>query len=131
MFLVYCTLGLFGFAISLYSFVLEQRLKTIPSYKPFCDISDRISCSKPLKSSYAHLFGFSNAALGVIFYALVCALAYLEATTLLFGVLLAGCIASCYLAYLLYVKIGSFCLVCTATYLINFAMLIVFLLTSF
>lgn len=118
-----------GFAFSLYAYIVEKKLKNDPTYKPACDISDRISCSKVATSPYANLFFVSNAVAGMLFYALVILLAVLilhgvlPDERLLMIVLVCGVLMSVYLAYILYTKIKSLCLVCTATYIINAALL--------
>ena len=115
--------ALIGLCISIYAYMVEQKIKIDPTYKAACDLSDRISCTKPLLSPYAHLFYYSNATFGIIYYIVVAALAYLNAVNVLFLVALAGCLVSLYLAYILYVKIKSLCIVCTSLYLINFLIL--------
>lgn len=116
-------LAVIGFVISLYASIVERKLKHDPTYKPACDISDRISCSKVATSPYANLFFISNAVAGMLFYALVMLLAFLEYGQLLMITVVAGVLMSIYLAYILYTKIKSLCLVCTATYIINAALL--------
>lgn len=117
-------LATIGFALSLYAFIVEQRLKRNTAYKPACDISDRISCSKVAASPYANLFFVSNAVVGMLFYVLVMLLAALHYERLLMVVVLGGALMSVYLAYILYAKIKSLCLVCTATYIVNGALLV-------
>ncbi len=117
-------LATIGFALSLYAFIVEQRLKRDRTYKPACDISDRISCSKVAASPYANLFFVSNAVVGMLFYVLVMLLAVLHYEHLLMVVVLGGALMSVYLAYILYAKIKSLCLVFTATYIINGALLV-------
>lgn len=116
--------ALIGFGISLYAYIIEQKIRSTPDYKPFCDINDKISCSKPLKSEYSNLFFVSNAIVGMAFYALTIVLSVLEAQKLLLVAAIASFIATCILAYILYVKIQSFCLVCTATYIVNIIILL-------
>ena len=62
MMFVIVLLAVLGFGISLYTYITEQKVKLNPEYKPVCDLSDRISCSKPMKSQYANIFFLSNAA---------------------------------------------------------------------
>ena len=120
---VFIMLAALGLGISLYTYVIEQRLKRDVSYKPVCDISDRISCSKPMQSQYASLFYFSNALVGTVFYGLLIALALVEARNLMFIATIGASIVSCVLAYLLYVKIKALCLLCTSLYIINLLLL--------
>jgi vitamin-K-epoxide reductase (warfarin-sensitive) len=118
-------LAVLGFCISLYTYLLEKKVKKDPNYKPVCDISDKISCTKPMKSSYAALFYFSNAVIGMIFYAVIALLAFFEMHKLIALLAIAGFIASCILAYVLYSRIKSLCLLCTALYGINILILYV------
>ena len=53
-------LSCLGFFVSLYTFIIEEKIKRDRSYKPVCDISDAISCSKPIMIQYGNLIGFSN-----------------------------------------------------------------------
>lgn len=108
-----------GFCISLYMYLVEQKVKQDPSYKPFCDLSDRVSCTKPMKSDYGNLLFVSNTLIGMIYYALVAGLASVHASSLLLAATVGGCLVSCYLAYLLLVKIKSVCLLCVSLYVVN------------
>ncbi len=118
-------LALLGFGISLYIYMLEQKVKRNPEYKPVCDISDRVSCTKPMKSPYAHYFYFSNAVLSMGFYFLMIIFAFLETEKLVLLGSLCACVVSCVLAYFLYFKVKSFCLLCTSLYIINILLLLV------
>ncbi len=112
-------LGVCGFGLSAYAFFLEYKISRDPTYKPICDLSDAVSCSKPVLSPYGKLFGISNALIGIVFYAAVCTFAFAHAYTLLLYASIAACVVSLYLAGVLYTKIRVFCLVCTALYCIN------------
>lgn len=116
-------LAIIGFCISLYTYFIEQKIKTTPSYKPVCDLSDRVSCSKPIQSIYGNIFFISNALAGMLYYILIAALSWFHFDMLLLVAAIASCIFSLYLAYLLYFKIKSFCLLCTSLYFINFLIL--------
>lgn len=113
------TLAIVGFLVSVYAYITEEKIKENPNFKPVCDISDRISCSKPLKSEYANIFYISNTMAGIIFYALLAVLAFFNMAAALFYASIAACAASLYLAYLLYFKIQALCLICTSLYIIN------------
>lgn len=112
-------LAVFGFGISLYGFMVEQKIKSNQDYKPVCDISDKISCSKPFKSPYGKLLGVSNTVVGMVFYATIFVLALFGQGQALQFLSLCALIATGVFAYLLYVKIKSFCLICNATYVVN------------
>ncbi len=112
-------LAVIGFCISLYTYLLEKKVKQNPGYKPVCDISDKISCTKPMKSAYANIFYISNALVGMVFYAVMAVGAFLNLHQLLFILACIGCIGSIVLAYFLFFKVKSFCLLCTSLYIIN------------
>ena len=118
-------LAVVGFIVSLYGFLIELWIKKDPTYKPACDLSDRVSCSKPILSKYGKLLGVSNTILGMGYYLAVSALALFGFMDLLILVTAAGALASVGFAYILYFKIKSFCLICSATYAINIALLII------
>lgn len=129
-------LPIIGFCISLYTYITERKIAQNPSYKPFCDISDRISCTKVMKSAYANLFFYSNALISTIFYIIFFIVTLLTPLlfksfipTLCLSVL--ACLASCILGYFLYFRIKTLCLLCTLLYIINFLLLICTLLLFF
>lgn len=112
-------LSLIGFGVSLYTYNLEQKVEQQPDYKPACDLSDTVSCTKPIKSKYGKLFFVSNSLVGMLYYCIVAVLAFFDARMLL---VLASCgaiVVSVVLAYILYFKIKSFCLLCNALYVVN------------
>lgn len=117
-------LAVIGFAVSLYTYITEQKIKNEPDFKPVCDISDRISCTKVMKSEYSNLFFFSNAGVGMLFYVVMIILALIPAPKLMLLAAFASVTVSAILAYILYFKIKSVCLLCTSLYVINLAMLI-------
>jgi vitamin-K-epoxide reductase (warfarin-sensitive) len=112
-------LAIIGLFISLYSYYIERLLKENINYKPICDISSRISCTKPLKSKYRNLFLLSNSLVGIIYYVAIVLLALLNLECMLFYLSLAGIVASIVLIYILLVKIKSLCLVCFSIHAIN------------
>lgn len=123
--MIISALALIGLVISLYAWLLEQKLTKNPSYKPLCDLSDTVSCTKPIKSSYAHLLYFSNAAWGIVYYVHVLFLAAFNAPRLLALVTTGGVISSIVLAYILCFKIRSVCLVCISLYVVNILLFLV------
>lgn len=118
-------LAVCGFLISLYGFLVEQKFRQNPNYKPVCDINNRISCSKAFMSEYGKLFGVTNTLAGMAYYGLVFVLVILGFSNLLFYLTAIGVGASFFFAYLLIFKVQSLCLVCFATYIIN-ALLFIF-----
>lgn len=112
-----------GLCISLYTYSVERAIQSDVHYKPACDISDRISCTKPMQSPYANMFFISNALVGVLYYVLIMALTLLHASTLLTMAASVACVCSLVFAYILYVKVEAFCILCTSVYVINFCIL--------
>lgn len=99
----------------------------------FCDISDRLSCSKVAASPYAALLGVPVAAWGALAYLLVgglavWALARRPHATFPGGLLLvvAGFMTAtaAVLAYLSEVVIGAFCVMCTGSWTISVILLV-------
>lgn len=113
-----------GLCLSAYAFFVEQKIAANPTYKPVCDLSDRISCTKPLASKYGKFFGVNNTVFGLIFYAAMIVAALFNAHTLMLYGAIAACCVTVVLAYILYFKIHSFCLVCSSIYLVNICLLI-------
>lgn len=110
-------LAVFGLIVSLYALYVEWRYTRIRNFKPWCDISEKISCTKVLSSRYGHLLGIPNAAPGVVFYIIVWILAIIGGP--LFLITLFGVIASIYLAYTSFFELELFCVVCGASWIVN------------
>lgn len=123
-------LGLIGLIVSIYAIYVE--MKTLGG--ALCDLSNRASCSKVLKSEYArlakiflnlradHPLNIPNTYFGVIFYLMVMLFDFVNipfkevflfiASSFSFSV----CII---LGYVLYFILYDFCIVCVTTYIIN------------
>lgn len=124
MFCATALLATVGLLVSAYGYFIEQKMKQDPTYKPVCDISDKISCSKPFQSPYGSLMKIPNTIFGIGFYSAMLAFSVLEYKQPLFYFSLAAVGVSCYLAYILYVKIKSLCLLCSTIYAVNFGLLL-------
>lgn len=122
--IIIIVLGISGFLISLYSYYIERALKRDSSYRPVCDLSDRISCSKPILSQYGHLLGIENAIPGMLYYLMIVILAFIHAPIVFFALTVMAGIVTLYLAWALYFKIRAWCPLCLAIYLINILLLI-------
>lgn len=118
-------LSLVGIAVSVYAYVIEMNIAANAEYRPMCDFSDLISCTRVIGSPYAKLVGISNALIGVAFYSLIFVLACFSAVTIVFYFSLASVVVSIGLAYITYFKLRSLCLVCTVIYFINVLLMIV------
>lgn len=112
-------LAVAGLGLSVYAYAIQKKLEADKEYKPFCDLSDAVSCVKPLKSPYSSLFGIGNGLVGIIFYTILIACIVAKLTTFVCWLSTAAVIASIWFGYLLYVKIKSVCIVCTALYIVN------------
>lgn len=118
------TLAAIGFAISQYVFWVEKRTREDRDYTPLCDINDRISCTRAFKSRYGNLLGFSNSILGMFFYTVLFIAQLLGFEMMVFGLSFAAAVASFGLAYILYFRVKSLCLICTSIYVINILLLV-------
>ena len=107
-----------------YGFFIERNLKLDPGYKAVCDLSDRVSCTKTFLSPWGKLFGISNVYIGMVFYAAMILFGLLDQVHLTLLGAVGACIASLFLAYILFAKIKTFCLVCITTYVINVILLV-------
>ncbi|MBI2452438.1 hypothetical protein HYV50_05180 [Candidatus Pacearchaeota archaeon] len=117
-------LSAIGFLLSIYAFYVKKNHEKNKSYKPFCDISKKFSCTKAFSSKHGNLIGVSNTLFGIIFYPIVFIFALLNQAQLIFFLSIPALLASLYLAYLSYIKMKNFCLVCSLIYLINFLIFI-------
>ena len=123
MILVFQIITVCGFLISLYALYVRHKVLKAPGYSPICDIRANISCSKALGSQYSKTMGVPNALAGLLFYALVFVLSFSYMQLVIYPVL-ASVLFSLYLAYISYIKQKNFCLVCTLTYVVNIALLV-------
>lgn len=121
-------LSVIGFCLSFYLCIEEKKMKQDAAYKPMCDLSDSVSCSKVMHSQYAKLFFISNAVSGIFYFSLVAILAFFNLTCMLKIVTFIGFVTSCYLLYILFCKIKTLCIVCLAIDSLN---IILFLLALF
>ncbi|KRZ80654.1 Vitamin K epoxide reductase complex subunit 1-like protein 1, partial [Trichinella papuae] len=127
--------------ISIYALFLETIKEAKPSYVPFCDVSETISCSKALMSRWSRGFGIvgtllgekhflnlRNPVYGIFFYITLILLKITKkrrwTKKVIFYLVVVSNIGSLYLAYLLYAVIYSLCLVCISIYVVNFCLLI-------
>ena len=111
-----------GFILSCYAYYVEKKAAD-KKFKPVCDINENISCTKAFLSEYGKILGKPNSFFGIFFYPIVFILFYLNVFSFVFYLSLLSAVSSVYLAYLSYVKLKNFCLVCTGVYLVNFLLL--------
>lgn len=113
-----------GLIIAAYAYFVESKIEADPTYKPLCDISGAVSCSKPMRSKYSKIFMFSNGTLGMIYYASMMVLAVFECIYCARLLSVAGVCMSVFFAYILFFKVKSFCLICISLYAVNIALLL-------
>ena len=108
-------LALAGILLSVYALHVKRRSGR-DDYTPLCDINEHISCTKAFTHTYGTTLKVHNGWLGVIYYTLVFAVPH---PSFFFIIATIAMIKTFQLAYLSYWKMRNFCLVCTATYIIN------------
>ena len=111
-------LSLVGFLLSVYFLYVKFRSGKDKNYKPICDFSDTISCSKAATSKYSTLHVIPTSILGLIFYPLVFALAQYSMFEYIFYLAIA---TTAFLIYQIYnsFRIKVACPVCIAIYIVH------------
>ena len=117
-------LAVIGLLISIYGITTERKLQQDVHYKATCDISDTISCTRPMLSSYNKMFGISNSWASALYYVIILAAALFNQSQLLMLITGAGLLVTIVFAYILYFKVKALCLICTALYIVNIALAI-------
>jgi len=112
-------LSIIGILLSLYTLYLHVKINNNANYRAICDINDRMSCTKTIKSKAGKIFGIPNGIFGIGFYVLLLILIYLNFINYVFYLAVLGLISTVYFAYELYFKMKMFCLVCNGIYVIN------------
>ncbi|KAL4658337.1 vitamin K epoxide reductase complex subunit 1-like protein 1 [Arapaima gigas] len=132
-----CTVGAL---LSVYALHVELSRERDPGYRAMCDLAESVSCSKVFTSRWGRGFGLvqllvsedsilnqPNSVLGIVFYTLQLALGQCtasgRATHFLVWSSWLSMAGSLYLAGVLLLVLGDFCVVCVSTYLINAALL--------
>lgn len=125
-----------GVGLSIYAYMVEVNFENNINYKPLCDISPGISCSRAFKSEYAKglggligkdtwILGFlaekENSLFGILSYSLFATLSLsnsLFINNVLVFLFILSILMSIYFAYVLYI-LQTICVVCVATYVTN------------
>ncbi|AJF61727.1 TPA: hypothetical protein HA239_01460 [Candidatus Woesearchaeota archaeon] len=115
-------LSLLGLLLSVYALYVKERSKD-KKYRPLCDISRNISCTKAFSSRYYNRFLVPNPVIGGIYYTAIIALSFTY-PWFVFYASIPALLFSVYLAYVSYAKQKNFCLVCSSIYLINILLFI-------
>ncbi len=116
-------LSILGFVVSLYAYIVERKYEKDKKYKAVCDISDNMSCKKAFTSEYGKIFGISNSFIGMLFYVGLFVLTLYNFSNIIFYMSWLSFAMSVYLAYISFIKMKNFCLVCTSIYIINILLL--------
>ena len=130
--LAFCLLGL---AASTTSSVVHYRLLTQPGYTSFCDVNATVSCTEAYLSRYGSFWGVPVALGGVLFFALVFAIAGAggrmsvasrdNVPGYVFSLSTLGLAVVLYLAWASYFVLKAFCILCAITYVAVIALFIV------
>ncbi|XP_030629525.1 vitamin K epoxide reductase complex subunit 1 [Chanos chanos] len=132
-------LCVFGLVLSVYALHVELSRERNPEYRAMCDLGESVSCSKVFTSRWGRGFGLvqyfvdkdsilnqPNSVLGILFYSLQLGLGQFVSTRAAVCLVMSSWVSvvgSVYLAGILTVVLGDFCVVCVSTYIINFALL--------
>jgi uncharacterized membrane protein/protein-disulfide isomerase len=118
--------ALIGLGASSASTFVHYRLLTEPGYSSACDISATVSCTQAYLSEYGSIAGVPVAIGGVLYFALVLAIAALawrpassvrdRAPGYVFLLSLPAVAFSLYLAYASFFVLHAFCVLCMTTY---------------
>jgi uncharacterized membrane protein len=112
-------ISLVGLAISAYGIIVERKIQQDALYKPACDISAMVSCSRAFLSPYGKMLGISNIWAAACYYLAMIAVGLMGYTLLALLISIAGVCVSVAFAYILYFKIKSLCPICTSLYVVN------------
>ncbi len=118
-------LALVGFCLSAYVFHVEQYAGKKKDFRAWCDFTERISCTKAFTSEFAHTGMLPNSIIGMMVYSVIGLLAYFNEIQYLFLISLACLLFSVFLAYVLFVRVRSYCLVCISIYAINLGLVLI------
>ncbi|MCF7847094.1 MAG: hypothetical protein K9M51_03655 [Candidatus Gracilibacteria bacterium] len=108
-------LSILGFALSASALWIHIRSQQKKRFRAWCDLGRNASCTRVFGSRYGKILGIPNPVFGLVWYGSIPFLPETIFTPIAWGVLFLSLV----LAYLLYVRLRDFCIVCTAIYLIN------------
>lgn len=112
-------LTMIGLLISFYGVYFTKRKKSSANFKPFCDFSDKVSCTKAFESKGGALFGVKNYVMGIFFYVAMFMLVLGNLHIFAVFLSMASLFMSMYLASILVTEVRSFCVICVSTYVVN------------
>jgi len=137
-FVIVLILCMAGLAVSLYLSFSHYRVYTDIGYRSFCAISRAVNCDTVSQSPYSIFLGVPVPIWGIIGYVFMLVTIVFSLNTrgkkirllatLIFMALIFSLVSLC-LGIISAVKIHSYCIMCIATYAINFMLLYMFWLT--
>ena len=116
-------IALIGFLLSIYAVHVEKKMQKSKRYKAVCDFNNNVSCTKAFASKYGHMMGISNSMMGIACYLIIYILAAYSYTNIMFYLAALSMLGTIGLAYLSFVKMKNFCMVCNGIYLVNILLL--------
>jgi vitamin-K-epoxide reductase (warfarin-sensitive) len=119
MMIIVMAISLVGLVISAYGIIVERKIQQDALYKPSCDISTMVSCSRAFLSPYGKMLGISNILASTIYYLVMIVVAAMNYASLALMLSFAGLILSIGFSYILYFKVKSLCPICTSLYAVN------------
>jgi len=128
-FVIFSILSLFGIGLSIYLSHHQKAVRAGTKTKSFCDIYNRISCTKVSGSEYGLLFGIPIAYLGLFFFVAMLTLVFVTSSMglplrYLKGWSLLGVFFTIYLLYVEIFKIKAICPLCLISYLFDWAIVV-------
>lgn len=124
-------LCLAGLTVSIFLAISHYRVHTDPGYQSFCALSKAINCDTVSSSSYSVLWGLPLAVWGLSGYSFIIILVSLagfnppegrQTWAIVLVTALIFSLSSLVFAGISAFKIGSYCIMCIATYAINFSL---------
>jgi uncharacterized membrane protein/protein-disulfide isomerase len=130
--LAFAVLGLISSTLSTY---VHYKLVTDVTYTSFCDVNDTMNCAQAYMSKYGSLWGIPVALGGLVFFALILAIAGVAARpqsparetapAYIFALSTIGLAFVLYLGWASYVVLKTFCILCALTYVAVIAIFII------
>lgn len=124
-----------GLGASSTSSYVHYQLLTQPGFTSFCDVNSTVSCTEAYLSQYGSFLGVPVALAGVVFFALVLALAGLggrrtsvvreNAPAYIFALSTVALAFVLYLAWASFFVLQAFCILCVITYVAVIAIFII------
>jgi vitamin-K-epoxide reductase (warfarin-sensitive) len=110
-------LPVIGLTVSAYATYVHRQMKQTPEYRPWCDINSAVSCSKAIASRYGEILSIANGVYGAVFFLIVFVASAMDFWALVFRLSVPASIVCMYLAYALYFRVKTFCILCNFMYL--------------